>query len=101
MRWIKCGRIFDPTENVAWITHSQGPTVLVREQYLRIYFASRPESNISLPTYVDVDSKNPRKILAINQSSLLELGGYGTFDEFGIIPCDVVEKDGEVWLYYT
>ena len=101
MRWIKRGRIFDPSENSAWITHSQGPTVLVRKKYLRIYFANRPEPNISLPTYVDVDSDDPRKILAVSQSSLLELGGRGTFDEFGIVPCDVVDENGEVWLYYT
>ncbi|HXW28342.1 MAG TPA: hypothetical protein VEK55_03180 [Xanthobacteraceae bacterium] len=101
MRWLKQGRIFDPASHAGWGSHAQGPTVLVRDDYLRIYFASRPRPNISLPSYIDVDAVDPQRILSIHQSPLLEVGGRGSFDEFGVMPCDIVDNGDEVWLFYT
>jgi predicted GH43/DUF377 family glycosyl hydrolase len=96
MQWTKQGKIFGPPG-----VHAQGPTVLPCDNFLRIYFATRPEPNISLPTYIDVDPDDPRKILATHKTPLLELGGRGSFDEFGIQPCEVVRNKDEVWLYYS
>lgn len=102
MKWVKRGRVFETDASRGWAyRHAQGPTVLVRDGFLRIYFASRPEPTISLPTFVDVDSNDPLKVLAVNETPILELGTRGTFDEFGIQPVEVVEHGDEVWLYYT
>ena len=102
MKWIKKGLIYDPSQHTGWIgAHAQGPTVLVGEKSLRIYFAARPEHNISLPTFIDVDIDNPQKILFVNNVPLLSLGKRGSFDEFGIIPCDVISHEGKIFLYYT
>jgi hypothetical protein len=96
MRWNKKGRVFGP-EGV----HAQGPTVLVTEKCLRIYFATRPRANESIPIYLDADINDPTKILAVHDSPLLQLGERGSFDEFGIIPCAVVPNGNEIWMYYT
>jgi predicted GH43/DUF377 family glycosyl hydrolase len=96
MQWTKKGRIFGPTGS-----HAQGPTVLSRETFLRIYFATRPQPGISWPIYIDVDAEDPTKILEINETPILELGSRGSFDEFGIQPTEVLEYNGEIWLYYT
>jgi hypothetical protein len=101
MQWVKRGRILNPSVCSGWLTHAQGPTVLAREGCLRIYFANRPQPNISAPSFVDVDRGDPAKILSVNRPPLLELGDRGSFDEFGIVPCEVVEQGDEVWLYYT
>jgi predicted GH43/DUF377 family glycosyl hydrolase len=102
MEWIKKGLIYDPSQHSGWVgRHAQGPTVLVGKDYLRIYFAGRPEPNISLPTFIDVALDNPQKILFVNSVPLLELGKRGSFDEFGIIPCEVVNYKGKILLYYT
>jgi predicted GH43/DUF377 family glycosyl hydrolase len=101
MKWIKRGRIFDPSRGLGWLTHAQGPTVLVRDECLRIYFASRPEPNLSLPAYIDVDIDEPKTVVAVCEGPLLALGERGSFDEFGLIPCEVIENKGEIWLYYT
>lgn len=96
MRWTKKGRIFGPAG-----VHAQGPTVLLCDTFLRIYFATRPQPDISLPIYLDVDANDPASIVGINEAPLLELGSRGSFDEFGIQPTEVFEHDGEIWLYYT
>lgn len=96
MRWIKKGRIFGPAG-----FHAQGPTVLPCGAFLRIYFATRPQPDISLPIYIDVDADDPSRIVGINETPLLDLGPRGSFDEFGIQPTEVFEHDGEIWLYYT
>ena len=102
MKWIKKGLIFDPPQYASWVgKHAQGPTVLIREDCLRIYFSSRPQPNISLPTFIDVDIDDPQKILFVNETPLLTLGKRGSFDEFGIIPCEVLRHKGKVFLYYT
>jgi predicted GH43/DUF377 family glycosyl hydrolase len=96
MQWTKQGKIFGPPG-----VHAQGPTALSRDGFLRIYFATRPQPNVSVPIYIDVDPDDPKKILATHNAPLLDLGGPGSFDEFGIIPADVIEHGDEVWLYYT
>jgi predicted GH43/DUF377 family glycosyl hydrolase len=102
VKWIKHGLIYNPSDYSGWVgKHAQGPTVLVFEDRLRIYFSSRPEPTISLPTFIDVDLDDPRKILSVNETPLLNLGKRGSFDEFGIIPCEVLRHQGKVYLYYT
>jgi len=101
MKWIKQGRIFNPASCPGWGSHAQVPTVLARDDVLRIYCATRPHANTSHPGYIDVDAADPRKIISIRQPPLLELGGRGSFDEFGIMPGHVVDTGDEVWLFYT
>jgi predicted GH43/DUF377 family glycosyl hydrolase len=96
MRWTKKGRIFGPAG-----VHAQGPTVLSYGNVLRIYFATRPQPDISVPIYIDVDANDPARIVGINETPLLELGSRGSFDEFGIQPTEVFEHEGEIWLFYT
>lgn len=102
MKWIKKGLLFQPKRTSIWMSsHAQVPTVLVKENRLRIYFASRPKQNLSLTTYVDLDINDFSNILYINPNPILELGDLGTFDEHGIMPSSVIEKDGLVYLYYS
>lgn len=101
MRWIKKGLIFAASANAGWMkSHAQIPTVLAQKDRLRVYFATRPEPGLSLTTFLDVDADDPRRILYLHESPILDLGEPGSFDEHGIMPSCVLERDGEVWLYY-
>ena len=101
MRWSKRGQIFNVSGDHGWMkSHAQLPTVLVRGKSLRIYFASRPQSNLSLTTFMDVDAADPSRILYLHHKPILELGRPGMFDEHGIMPAFVCENQGQVWLYY-
>ena len=101
MNWMKKGKIFKATGQFDWMnSHAQIPTVLVKEDRLRIYFATRPKKNLSLTAFIDVDISDPTRILYIHDKPILELGGAGMFDENGIMPSYVCENDGQIWLYY-
>ena len=100
MRWQKHGLIFAP--GGGWMqTHAQVPTPLAGDGFIRVYFSSRPERQTSLTTFVDLDARDPARVLRVNPTPLLELGRPGTFDEHGIMPASAV-RDGElVYLYYS
>lgn len=103
MRWEKRGQILSPaimSENGLYV-HSQNPVPVELDDRIRIFFACRPEHTISIPTYIDVDKDNPSRILCFRNEALLELGDIGAFDEFGIIPTEIVRRDNELWMYYT
>lgn len=100
MQWQKQGLIFRPEGG--WMkSHAQVPTPLVCDGYIRVYFSARPERNLSLTTFVDLDAGNPGKILFVNPDPILALGQPGTFDEHGIMPSWAVRDGDTVYLYYS
>jgi hypothetical protein len=85
-----------------WMSsHTQVPTVLVLKDRLRVYFASRLKSGMSLPTFIDLDLEDPTRILRLHPKPILELGEDGMFDEHGIIPNHVFWHEGRVHLFYV
>jgi predicted GH43/DUF377 family glycosyl hydrolase len=102
MKWQKHGLIFSPNGAGGWMnSHAQVPTPLINDDYIRVYFSSRPESNLSLTTFVDLDRRDPARVLHLNENPILELGRPGSFDEHGIMPSCVVVNDDRVFLYYS
>ncbi|HEY6119801.1 MAG TPA: hypothetical protein VIV66_07580 [Pyrinomonadaceae bacterium] len=102
MNWQKHGLIFAPNDEGGWMkSHAQVPTPLVSEDFIRVYFSSRPQSNLSLTTFVDLDIDNPSRILRLNSFPILELGKPGAFDEHGIMPSCAVRNGSKIYLYYS
>jgi len=102
MEWRKIGLVFGPENTTDWMkTHAQVPTPLLGEGFIRVYFASRPERNLSLTTFVDLDASDPTKILRINPTPVLALGKPGTFDEHGIMPSCAIRDGSRVFLFYS
>lgn len=102
MHWDKKGFIFAPSGQGGWMnSHAQMPVVLVRGDRLRIFFSTRPSAGMSLPAFIDVAADDPSRVLAIADRPLLELGPPASFDEHGIMPTALVERGGDVLLYYT
>ncbi len=100
--WARRGRIFCPSGEFGWMnSHAQVPTVLVKPDRFRVYFATRPERGLSMTTFVDLDRADPFRILYLHDRPILELGRPGTFDEHGIMPSAVVEVGDEIRLYYS
>jgi predicted GH43/DUF377 family glycosyl hydrolase len=102
MEWFKQGKVFEPHGRFGWMnTHAQIPTVLVMDDRLRVYFATRPRNDLTLTTFLDLDRNNPHDILYVHDKPVLEPGRPGMFDNHGVMPNYVTVVDGKVWLYYV
>jgi predicted GH43/DUF377 family glycosyl hydrolase len=107
-KWEKLGRVFVPQEVTGrqWLKEfAQAPSTLIFDEFLRVYFSCRPPADkngqyVSFSAFVDLDRKDPFKILRISSEPILALGGRGTFDEFGVYPTSVVRNGSTVVAYY-
>ena len=103
MEWKKKGLIFNPLENKSgWIKNYAALPVcdLISNSLLRIFFSTRDEKGRSIPTYIEVNPKNPKIILKISSKAILDLGEQGTFDDNGIMPSSIVNHNGKKYMYY-
>lgn len=107
-KWNKLGRIFIP-QNVSgreWLKEfAQAPSTLIFEKFVRVYFSCRPlpDQNgqyVSYTAYVDFDRGDLTKIVGLATVPILQLGGVGTFDEFGIYPVSVIRRGSYIQAYY-
>jgi predicted GH43/DUF377 family glycosyl hydrolase len=101
-QWEKQGLIYVPSGDGIFKTHATRPIPhRIDDKVLRLYFSSRDEDDRPLPTYIDVDSRDPNSVLHVNEKPLMPLGRIGAFDDSGITPTCVLEQDGELLLYYV
>ncbi len=102
MPWHKQGLIYQPRA-VSGMggSHAQVPTVLLREDRLRIYYADRDGQGKSYTTYIDVCRQDPTRILYEHHLPILPRGELGTFDDDGMMPSCCIRNAGKLWLYYS
>ena len=106
--WRKHGRVFDPAQVPGrdWLkAFAQGPATLLFDDFVRVYFSCRPLPDergqyVSYSSYVDLDRRDLRRVLAVGDRPILELGDHGTFDEFGTYPVSVIREGADVLAYY-
>lgn len=97
--WKKQSRIFHLDESPNRSTHTQVPTVWVTDNVVRLYYACRNNGK-SFIAFIDLDRKDLTKVVRVNDKPVMDLGKPGMFDAHGTMPSCVIEKDGELWLYY-
>lgn len=102
MKWRKLGLVYAPKGDLWWAkSYATIPTVdVLNEDVLRIYFASLDENRYGRIGYVDVDARNPTRVLYESPAPVLDLGAPGSFDDSGVNPSCVVKQGGEKYLYY-
>ena len=66
----------------------------------RIYYSDRTPDNKSQTFFVDVLKEDPTKVVYQSSNPILALGKRGSFDWAGIMPTEVIQKDGLRYLYY-
>lgn len=105
MKWLKHGKIFDPTAHTlpnGCVQFAQSPQALVFEDFVRIYFSTRAvdtnDKFLSHIAFVDM-RKNLRDIIRVSDQPIIPLGGLGCFDEHGIFPMNVVRHADLVYGY--
>lgn len=106
--WQKQGKVFNPADikNRSWLKEfAQAPSVLIFDDFVRVYFSCRPPANengqyVSYSAFVDLNRKDLFEIKRVSESPILKLGELGTFDEFGTYPVSVIKHEDEVRAYY-
>lgn len=107
--WEKLGNVFDPdryAETSRFRHFGQSPSALVLEDRVRVYFCTRPPPDAdgqykSYINHLDLDRNDLRSVLAIGNEPIIELGGFGTFDEFGTYPVSVIQDGDQIRAYYA
>lgn len=103
MRWRKMGLIYAPDGSQAWAkSHAMLPTPLdMGDGRLRIYVAFVDANTVGRIGYVDVEARDPSRVIEVSDSPVLDIGQPGAFDDNGAIPISVVRTGEEVRLYYA
>jgi len=100
--WIKRGKIFAPSGEGFFKSHAARPVPFpLTDGVIRLFFSSRDHDDRMLPAYIDVDARDPARILAAAEKPMIGLGAPGTFDDSGITLGSAVRLGAEVYLYYT
>jgi len=102
MSWRKLGHVFSPAGDADWnVSHAQVPVVDTGHAgRWRIYYGTRDRDNRTHTSYIDVEAGNPRHVLYVHPKPILPLGEIGTFDDCGVMPSWILERDGRKYLYY-
>jgi hypothetical protein len=105
MRWRKHGLLFRREQLPAWAASSAlQPTPLTRtpEGTARVYCGFRDADGRSRVGTVDIAwVRDGLTVTAVGDVPALDLGAAGAFDQDGVVPSAVCERDGEIWLYYA
>lgn len=102
MRWRKLGRIFVADGHSGWM-HSHGIVPIARslgDYRYRIYFSPRDRQNRSNLSWLDIDIREPTKVLRISEQPVLKPGALGCFDDSGAMGSWILESGGIEYLYF-
>lgn len=109
-KWKKKGLIFNPSDlkdRPYWMNEfAQAPNTLVFDNFVRVYFSSRPKRDkngqfTTHSTFLDLDKNDLTKIIHVSNKPVLELGGRGCFDEFGTYPFSPIKTDDCILAFYA
>lgn len=106
MKWIKKGKIFDPSKvdlGNGCTEFAQSPQTLEFDNFIRIYFSTRKRdaktgAYLSFISFIDMD-KEFKNVLNISSKPVIELGDLGSFDEHGIFPINILKDEDKILAY--
>lgn len=102
MKWKKKGMIWSPDEN-SLQKFKYGilpvPLYLSNEKVVRVFFGSSDREINSRIWFIDLNPKNLNEIISEPKEYCLDIGDIGTFDDSGVVPSCVIEKEDKILLY--
>ena len=104
MKWNKKGFICShKTLNLKWYKKNTMVPVpyLVNNKILRIFITMCDKDNIGRIGYIDVNPNNPKQILDYSKTPCLDIGLDGMFDDNGVLPSCLIEKDERLYMFYS
>ena len=102
MKWCKLGCLYAPDGRLAWArSHAANPVAeQIEGDLYRIYFSTRDDQNRSSIGFVEVDFRNPHRILRESDSPVLGPGDLAMFDDSGASIGCIVPVGRKRYLYY-
>ena len=103
MKWEKLGLVFKPTgQNKTLYAYGSMPMALqINNNLFRFYFSSRDSKNSSSINFIEVNIKNPNKILKISKKPVLSMGPLGHFDDNGVYSGCLFRFMGDLFMFYS
>ena len=100
--WNKQGFFFKSDfQNISMCSHSAMAQVLhIKDDIFRIYFGSRNKNNEPSINYIEIDIKHPSEVLKTSSNPVLIKGDWGMFDDNGLYPGNLIQKDNRILMYY-
>ena len=102
-RWRRLGLVYAPDGSQWWARqHAMLPTPLMLDDTrLRVYFASTDENIVGRVGFLELDVREPTKVLRLTTEPVLDIGRAGAFDDSGVNPSCAVWAGDELRLYYV
>lgn len=102
MIWEKLGLVYCADGQQDWArSHAYIPTSMVLSQdCIRVYVAFLDRAQVGRIGYVDLDARDPRRVLKVSTSPVLDIGEPGAFDDNGVTPVTILQYQDMLWLYY-
>jgi hypothetical protein len=102
MRWRKLARVFCPDGEYPWMrSHAANPVAVpVVDTLFRIYFSTRDAQNRSSIAWIELDLREPGRVLRVTDHPVLQPGETGCFDDSGCSIGCILRRNRQCWLYY-
>lgn len=102
MKWKKLGLVFAPGGDLPWAqNYATVPTVeVLSDEVIRVYFAALDRNKFGRVGYVDLDARQPERVLHVAEKPVLDLGDLGTFDDSGVVPSCILAAGNRKRMYY-
>jgi predicted GH43/DUF377 family glycosyl hydrolase len=103
VKWEKVGHIFTADGSESWaVSHAFLPTATWYDrERIRVYVAFLDANRVGRVGYVDVDARDPQRVLTVSRQPVFDVGQPGTFDDNGVTPTCLIDHDGRKYLYYV
>jgi hypothetical protein len=98
--WERRGLVYAPPGTGNLRSHGMLPTPFLMSDRIRVFFAACDELLRGRIYYIDVDRSDPRQVIGVSDSPVLDIGSAGSFDEHGVNPSQILVRDGKLFLYY-
>jgi hypothetical protein len=75
--------------------------MMLGDDTIRLYVAMCDQDTVGRIGYVDVDARDPRRVVAVSAEPVLDIGQPGCFDDNGVLPLCIIRRETGHWLYYN
>ncbi len=103
LEWRKLGCVFRPDGTRPWMrSHASNPVAEPLDAHrVRVYFGCRDDEQRTSVGFVEIDLREPTKVLRLSEAPVLAPGPPGAFDDSGVSVGCVVDGPDATHLYYV